>query len=220
MIASPAKNLEPARILIVDDHPAWSKGLKALLVAEAPKGSQIIEVANDALEAMVACESFEPQLILMDIRLPGRSGIEVTTDIKSLYPSTTIVMLTNSEEEEDLLAALKAGASGYLLKSLDIEELASSIHTIIEGNLVIPSHLAGAIKDFIQAPADPPHMKLTDFEEIVLQFVARGVPNDKIAEELDTNPENVSKWISNIYTKLHITTRAEAAAEAVRRGLA
>ncbi|MCA1840494.1 MAG: response regulator [Actinomycetota bacterium] len=213
------KNLEPARILIVDDHPAWAKGLKALLLAEAPEGSQRIEIAKDALEAMIACEALEPHLVLMDIRLPGRSGIEATSDIKMLYPTMVVVMLTISEEEEDLMAALKAGASGYLLKDMDVEELAVSIRSILEGNLVIPAHLATRIGEYLHAPADPPHAKLTDFEEIVLQFVARAIPNDKIAEELGTEVEDVSNWISSIYTKLHITTRVEAAAEAIRRGL-
>lgn len=211
--------MEPARILIVEDHPAVAKGLRAVLLAEAPEGSQQIEIAHDALEAMVACENLMPHLVLMDIGLPNRDGIEATADIKAVFPSTTIVMLTSSEDPEHLLAALKAGASGYLLKSMDLEEMAQAVLAILQGQLVIPAHLAEAIKGSIAAAPPEAAVRLNDFEEIVLMFVARGVPNDIVAAELGISAEDLATRISSIYTKLHITSRAEAAAEAIRRGL-
>lgn len=211
--------MEPARILIVEDHPAVAKGLKAVLLAEAPKGSQQIEVAHDALEAMVACESLMPHLVLMDIGLPGRSGIEATADIKAMFPSITVVMLTASDDPGDLLDALKAGASGYLLKTSNFEEMSRSILAILQGQLVIPSHLAADISGFISKSSAETAARLNDFEEIVLTFVARGVPNDIIASELDLRQEELASRIASIYSKLYITSRAEAAAEALRRGL-
>lgn len=211
--------MEPARILIVEDHPAVAKGLRAVLLAEAPKGTQQIEVAHDANEAMAVCESLMPHLVLMDIGLPSRDGIEATSEIKAVFPSTTIVMLTASEDPGHLLAALKAGASGYLLKSMDLEEMAQAVLAILQGQLVIPAHLADAIKGSIAAASPETALRLNDFEEIVLTFVARGVPNDIIAAELGISAEELATRISSIYTKLHITSRAEAAAEAIRRGL-
>lgn len=211
--------MEPARILLVEDQVAFAQGLRSLLLAEAPEGTQEIQIAKDGLEAMIACESFAPHLVLMDIRLPGRSGIETTSEIKSMFPSAVVVMLTSSEEEEDLFAALKAGASGYLLKTLEIEQIAQSILSILQGNLVIPAHLAGAINDsFREIPAEL-DLGLTDFEELVLTFLGRGLQNDITAAELGIEPEEVSRHIANIYSKLHITSRAEAMIEALRRGL-
>lgn len=211
--------MEPARILIVEDHPAVAKGLKAVLLAEAPKGSQQIEIAHDALEAMVACETLMPHLVLMDIGLPSRDGIEATADIKAVFPSTIIVMLTASEDPDHLLQALKAGASGYLLKSMDLEEMAASVLAILQGQLVIPAHLADAIRGSIAAAPPETSLRLSEFEEIVLTFVARGVPNDVTAQELGIQPGELAERIASIYSKLHIATRAEAVAEALRRGL-
>lgn len=211
--------METARILLVEDQAAFAQGLRSLLLAEAPEGSQEIQIAKDGMEAMIACETFLPHLVLMDIRLPGRSGIDTTSDIKTMFPSAVVVMLTASEDEGDLLAALKAGASGYLLKTLEIEEIAQSILSILQGNLVIPAHLAGAIHDTFKD--NPPELKLglTDFEELILTFVGRGLPNDVTAKDLGVETEEISRHISNIYSKLHITSRAEAMIEALRRGL-
>lgn len=211
--------MEAARILLVEDQSAFAQGLRSLLFAEAPEGSQEIQIANDGLEAMVACEAFAPHLVLMDIRLPGRSGIATTADIKAMFPSAVVVMLTSSEEEEDLLSALKAGASGYLLKTLEIEEIAQSILSILQGNLVIPAHLAGAIHDTFRDSPPELELGLTEFEELILTFVGRGLQNDITARELGIEPEEVSRHISNIYSKLHITSRAEAMIEALQRGL-
>ncbi len=211
--------MEAARILLVEDQSAFAQGLRSLLLAEAPEGTQEIQIAKDGLEAMIACESFSPHLVLMDIRLPGRSGIDTTADIKMMFPSSVVVMLTSSEEEEDLLAALKAGASGYLLKTLEIEEIAQSILSILQGNLVIPAHLAGAIHNAFKETPPELDLGLTDFEELILTFVGRGLTNDITGAELGIETEEVSRHISNIYSKLHITSRAEAMIEALRRGL-
>lgn len=211
--------MDLARILIVDDHPAWAKGLRALLIAEAPKDSQVIEIANDGLEAMIAAQALSPHLVLMDIQLPKRSGIDAAADIKAAMPETVIVMLTSSDEEEHLLAALKAGASGYLLKTLDLEEIAAGVQSVLNGNLVIPNHLAGAISQSLKTQDPTAPTALSDFEEIVLQFVGRGLGNDVIADELGVDTEEISRWIATIYEKLHISSRAEATVEAMRRGL-
>lgn len=211
--------MEPARILIVDDQPAFAKGLRALLLSEAEAGKQEIEVAASAEDALDAAEFLSPHLILMDIRLPGKSGIEATREIKALFPSTLVVMLTASDDESDLLDALKAGASGYLLKTMELEEIATAVESIIHGSLVIPAHLAGAIKAAFEEATGGYVNRLTRSEEEILKHLALGESNDKIAKQLKVSTEDVSKRVSGIYTKLHITTRAEAAAEATRRGL-
>lgn len=211
--------MEPARILIVEDQPAFAKGLRALLLAEVEPDSQVIEVVGKGSEAIEICETFLPHLILMDIRLPDQSGIETTAQIKQTFPSTVVVMLTSSDEEEDLFGALKAGASGYLLKTLDLHEIATAVESILHGNLVIPAHLAPAIHKLLGGP-DTQGIKLTTLEEAILTLVGRGENNERIAGALSVSTEDVAKQVGNIYTKLHITTRAEAVAEAVRRGLA
>ncbi|MEO7802938.1 MAG: response regulator transcription factor [Actinomycetota bacterium] len=211
--------MDPARILIVDDQPAFAKGLRALLLAEGQDGSQEIEVAYNAEEALDAAEFLSPHLILMDIRLPGKSGIEATLEIKALFPSTLVVMLTASDDEKDLLDALKAGASGYLLKTMELEEIATAVEAIIHGNLVIPAHLAGAIKASFEENTGGFATMLTQSEADILRYLASGESNDKIARKMKVSTEEVSKRVSGIYTKLHITTRAEAAAAAARLGL-
>lgn len=215
----PTAAKDPARILIVDDHPTFAKGLRALLLAEAGEEEQVIEIASNALEGMVAAQSFAPHLILMDIGLPGRSGIEATSDIKAVAPSTVIVMLTASDDEEDLVAALKAGASGYLLKTMDLGEIAGAVESIIQGNLVIPAHLAGKIMSTLETASPELRVRLTAVETQVLSLIAKGHPNGRIAQKLKISQEDVGKIIAGIYSKLHVTTRAQAIAEGVRRGL-
>lgn len=211
--------MEPARIMIVDDQPAFAHGLRALLLAEAPKDNQVIELAHSGTEAISLSEEFVPHLILMDIGLPDMTGIEATSLIKQVSPSTVVVMLTASDEEADLLSALKAGASGYLLKTLDLEEIAIAVESILHGNLVIPAHLAGAIRSALATASEEVASRLTGLQEKVIAAITAGASNERIAGMLGISQEEVAKQISNIYSKLHVTTKAAAIAEAIRRGL-
>lgn len=129
---------EAVRILLVEDHKALARGLRSLLLVQAPEGSQQIELAFSFEEAITHAFASPPHLILMDVQLPDGSGIEATRKIKEMFPSTKIVMYSASDAEDDVGAALKAGADGYLSKEMDLEELASAVLAIASGSMVIP----------------------------------------------------------------------------------
>lgn len=137
--------MEPVRILLVEDNVPFAKGLRDLFLSESQGLPVIVDIAGDAEQAAAAVEANPPGLVLMDIRLPGESGIAATRKIRELSATTLIVMFTVSEDEDDVLAALEAGASGYLLKTMDLSDLISTVLAILQGHLVIPHQLAGPI---------------------------------------------------------------------------
>ncbi len=186
------------------------------VVAEATDGSQVVSLAVE----------HAPDLVLMDVRMPVQGGIEATKAIKEIAPNTKILMLTISDEEEDLYDAIKAGASGYLLKEISIEEVASAIRSVHAGqSLLSPSmatkllneFAAMARKDAQRQQAPPP--RLTDREMQVLAHVAKGLNNRDIAQQLFISENTVKNHVRNILEKLHLHSRMEAVVYAVREKL-
>ena len=222
--ADPAGRIgdRPMRIVLADDHALFRDGLASLLGAW---GHEVVGQASDGVEAAELAERVQPDLVLMDVRMPGGSGLDATARIKAACPNTAIVMVTVSEDEDDLFSAIKAGAQGYLLKNLEAAQLRSMIDAVGRGEAAIsPATAARIIEEFVRrerlpdAPATDPD-RLTERELEVLALVTQGLRNKEIAAELGIS-ENTAKYhLRNILEKLHAQSRTEVAARAVREGL-
>lgn len=207
------------RIVLVDDHALFRDGVASLLSAW---GHDVVGQAADGAAAPELVRRLAPDLVLMDIRMPGLSGLEATRQIVARDPSVAIVMLTVSEDEDDLFAAIKSGARGYLLKNLEAAQLRAMIEGIERGEAAItPATAARIIAELAHPtlPAAPDPDRLTDREVEVLRLVTAGLRNKEIAARLGIS-ENTAKFhLRNILDKLHAESRAEVAARAVREGL-
>ena len=221
----PAKpEAERLRVLIVDDHALFRRGLQMVLKQE--DDIDVVGEAGDGNEAVREAQDTMPDVILMDVRMPRRSGIEATQQIKELLPHVKILMLTISDEEADLYDAIKAGASGYLLKEIPIDEVADAIRSVWQGqSRISPSMAAKLLTEFAamsrRADERPqlPAPRLTDREMEVLQLVAQGLNNREIAKRLFISENTVKNHIRNILEKLHLHSRMEAVVYAVREKL-
>jgi DNA-binding NarL/FixJ family response regulator len=210
-------------VLIVDDHAVFRRGLE-LVLADEP-GLQIVGEAADGLEAIERAADLLPDVVVMDVRMPGVGGIEAARRIRHAQPATKVVMLTGSEDEEDLFAAVRVGATGYLLKEAAIEELAGAVRAVARGQaLITPSMATKLLGEFnmLSRRVDSQHdaaPKLTDRETEVLRLVATGMSNKEIAAELVIAENTVKNHVRNILEKLQLRSRMEAAMYAVREKL-
>jgi DNA-binding NarL/FixJ family response regulator len=214
---------EPIRTLIVDDHALFRRGLEMVLNSEAD--IELVGEASDGQEAVSKAAESLPDVVLMDIRMPRSSGIEACRALKAASPSAKIVMLTISDEEEDLFEAIRAGASGYLLKDIPLDEVADTVRAVYGGqSLINPSMAAKLLTEFAvlarrdeeEVPQQLPAPRLTDREIEVLRLVARGMNNRDIAKELFISENTVKNHVRNILEKLQIHSRMEAVMVAVR----
>lgn len=212
---------EKLRVLVVDDHALFRRGLQ--MVLEQESDLELVGEASDGAEAVEIAQGSMPDIILMDVRMPKRSGIEATAQIKDLMPHVKILMLTISDEEADLYEAIKAGASGYLLKEIPIEEVADAIRSVWAGQSRISPSMASkllnefaAISKASTEKLEIPSPRLTDREMEVLNLVAKGMNNRDIAKELYISENTVKNHIRNILEKLHLHSRMEAVVYAVR----
>jgi two-component system NarL family response regulator len=210
------------RVLICDDHALFRRGL--IMVLESEEGIDVVAEAEDGEEAIEKAEEAAPDVVLMDVRMPRMSGIEATRAIADAVPTAKILMLTVSDEEEDLYEAVKAGATGYLLKEISIEEVANAIRAVVTGqSLISPSMASKLLSEFNnlakQAQQKVLVPKLTDRELQVLKLVAQGMSNREVAEELFISENTVKNHVRNILEKLHLHSRMEAVVYAVREKL-
>jgi DNA-binding NarL/FixJ family response regulator len=210
------------RVLICDDHALFRRGL--IMVLESEDGIEVVAEAEDGKEAIRTAEDIAPDVILMDVRMPRMSGIEATRAISESVPSAKVLMLTVSDEEEDLYEAVKAGATGYLLKEISIEEVANAIRAVVTGqSLISPSMASKLLSEFNnlarQAQQKVIAPKLTDRELQVLKLVAQGMSNREAAEALFISENTVKNHVRNILEKLHLHSRMEAVVYAVREKL-
>jgi DNA-binding NarL/FixJ family response regulator len=217
----PVSDAESIRVLVADDHALYRRGLEMVLGTE--EGIDIVGEASDGAEAIRRAEELLPDVVLMDIRMPRRSGIEACTAIKDVVPSTKIVILTISDEESDLYEAVRAGANGYLLKDVPGEEIADGIRAVASGqSLISPSMASKLINEFAsmikksEERAQLPAPRLTERELEVLRLVARGLGNREIAKELFISENTVKNHVRNILEKLQLHSRMEAVMYAVR----
>lgn len=213
----------PIRVLICDDHPMFLDGLRRGL--EDVEGIEVVSEAQSATDAISQAEESLPDVILMDIRMSDINGIEATAKIKDSVPTAQVVMLTASEEDADLYASIRAGASGYLLKGASVGEIVAAIRGAAEGmSPVSPSMASSLLNEFAAMTQKAERktqtaMSLTDRELQVLQSLAKGSSNREIARELGISENTAKKHIRNILEKLHLKSRVEAALHAVKEGL-
>jgi len=214
---------EPIRVVVVDDQELFRRGLIMLVAAE--EDIEVVGEASDGDEAAELAASTVPDVVLMDVRMPKRSGIEACRTIKQVAPSAKIIMLTVSDEEGDLYDAIKNGASGYLLKDASIDQVAQAIRVVADGqSLISPSMAAKLLEEFktISSVGSKPDVilpKLTDRELEVLNLVARGLNNREIARDLYISENTVKNHVRNILEKLQLHSRMEAVMYAVREKL-
>ena len=217
---------EPIRTMIVDDHALFRRGLEMVLDEEPD--IELVGQASDGTEAVEKAAESVPDVVLMDIRMPRSNGIEACRAMKEAAPSAKIVILTISDEEEDLFEAIRAGASGYLLKDIPLDEVADTVRAVYGGQSLINPSMAGKLltefatlarRDQDEPPQQVPAPKLTDREMQVLKLVARGMNNRDIAKELFISDNTVKNHVRNILEKLQIHSRMEAVMVAVREKL-
>jgi DNA-binding NarL/FixJ family response regulator len=207
------------RVILADDHALFRDGVASLIAAW---GHEVVALASDGDEAVELAVRLRPDLVLMDVRMPGSGGIEATRRIAAADPHIAIVMLTVSEGEDDLFEAIRAGARGYLLKNLEAAEVRSMIDAVERGEAAISPATAARILASLAAPAIRAHGPdaLTDREREVLRAVTDGLRNKEIAAALGIAENTVKFHLRNILEKLHAGSRTELAALAVREGLA
>jgi DNA-binding NarL/FixJ family response regulator len=221
---TPETTGDPIRVLVVDDHALFRRGLQ--MVLEQEPDIEVVGEAGDGAEAVERVSETTPDIVLMDVRMPKRGGIDSCTAIKDAVPSCKIIMLTISDEEADLYDAIKAGASGYLLKEISIEEVAEAIRAVHGGqSLISPSMASKLLSEFASMikktdeRQQVPTPRLTDREMEVLKLVAKGLNNRDIAKQLFISENTVKNHIRNILEKLQLHSRMEAVVYAVREKL-
>lgn len=199
------------RVVVVDDHQIVREGLSSLL--GALDGIEVVGTAEDGRDAIHVVAESAPDVVVMDIQMPRLDGIEATRMITGRQPSVRVVMLTMNEDDETVLAAIRAGASGYLLKGSGADEVQTAIRAAAAGGMVFGATLAAKVATYFAggAPkAEEPFPDLTDRERDVLKLLAAGKSNDAIASELYISGKTVRNAVSAIYAKLHAAGRAEA----------
>lgn len=212
------------RVVIVDDHHLFREGLTRLL-NEAPD-IRVVAGYSSGEEALASIGEPPPDVVLMDVHMPGMGGVEATRRLRLAHPRLQVLMLTVSEQEEDLFAAIRAGARGYLLKNATGAELLEAIRQVHAGGAVIAPRLAVRLLDELAAvrptgslPTDSGQEALSEREREILQWVAKGFSNKEIGAALGLSPHTVKAHLRTILDKLHLRSRAEAAAWAASHGL-
>ncbi|HUR17696.1 MAG TPA: response regulator transcription factor [Acidimicrobiales bacterium] len=212
------------RVLIADDQALFRRGLHVVLGTE--EGIEVVAEAENGEEAVERARELAPDVVLMDVRMPKLDGIEAARQIRSEVPTTKILMLTVSDEEDDLYEAIKAGANGYLLKEISVEEVAESIRAVVQGqSLLSPSMASKLLNEFnalVKRAEDKQQFAgpvLTNRELEVLRLVAKGMSNREIATDLYISENTVKNHVRNILEKLHLHNRMEAVIYAVKERL-
>jgi NarL family two-component system response regulator LiaR len=207
------------RILIADDHAVVREGLKALIDTEP--GLEVVGEAADGDEAALKARLLKPDVILMDLVMPRKDGIEAIGEIKQDNPEARILVLTSFAEDQRIMSAIKAGALGYLLKDASPQELLRAIRDVYRGESSVHPTVARKLIHRIRDPADTSAAEsLTEREVEVLRLIAQGLPNQGIAKKLFISERTVRTHVSNILRKLHLPNRTQAALFALREGLA
>ncbi len=209
------------RILLVDDHEVVRLGLRALL--ERHPGFEVVAEAGTAREAIERVQEYTPDVVVMDIRLPGSSGIDACQEITQRFPDTKVIMLTSYAEDEMLFSAIRAGAAGYVLKQIDGQDLVRAIEAVGRGEALLDPAVTQRIFQEVRKAAKEEEASafaaLTQQEKHVLLLVSEGKTNREIAKELFLGEGTVRNYVSSILSKLNVSNRAEAAAYAVQHNL-
>ncbi|RXT14031.1 response regulator transcription factor [Ammoniphilus sp. CFH 90114] len=208
------------RVLIADDHPLARKAIKSLLASDS--SFLLVGEAIDGEEAYSQCKELQPDLVLMDIHMPGMNGLEATRLIKQSFPKIKVVILSVSDDIADLFTAIQFGAQGYLLKNMDPDDWITYLHALIDGTADVSRELAGRL--FYQfregdIPDQPSPDTLTPREREILMHVAAGETNRELAEKLHISENTVKNHMKNLLKKLYLDNRVQLASYAVKHGL-
>lgn len=202
---------QPIRILAVDDHQAFRIGLVAIV--EEFSDMLVVAEAATGPEAIEACRHHSPDVVLMDLRLPGMSGVEATLAIRKEFPRTRVIVITTYDGDEDIYRALQSGAQAYLLKDMAKEELVDAIRAVHAGEYRLPPNVASRLAERMQRP------EITPREIEALKLIVKGKSNKEIAASLSITEETVKGHLKNIFSKLQVNDRTQAAITALQRGI-
>jgi len=210
------------RIVIADDHRLFRQGLRSLL--GTVDDVEVVGEAGDGVEALTLARVLAPDLVLMDLHMPGGGGLDATRAIARDHPAVNVLVLTMFADDDSVFASLRAGARGYVLKDADDEELVRAIRTVGKGGAIYSPGVAARMSQFFASLSsgvtrDPALATLTESEHRVLAEMARGSNNETIATKLGYSPKTVRNYVSIIFTKLHVADRAQAIVFARQRGL-
>jgi DNA-binding NarL/FixJ family response regulator len=212
--------MEQIQVLIADDHTLFRAGLRALL--NLFSDLLVVGEASTGEETITRAEALQPDIILMDIQMPGVNGIEATRRILHTSPNIGIIVVTMFEDDSSIFSAMRAGARGYILKEANEEEVLRAIRAVASGEAIFGPAIARRLMQFFSKPAlasDPVFPELTEREREILDLIARGESNAEIAQRLVLSPHTVRNHISNIFSKLQVADRAEAIIRAKDAGL-
>ncbi|MFM2105316.1 MAG: hypothetical protein RL338_348, partial [Chloroflexota bacterium] len=204
----------PLRLVVVDDHEVVRQGLVSLL--DRREGFQVVAEAGSVAEALEACRKFQPEIVVMDVRLPDGSGIEACRELRSELPETRVVILTSYPDEEAVLSAIIAGASGYLLKQIRARDLVAALESVGRGESLLDPAVTEKVLDRVRRIATGAYTdeiaQLTQQEQKILALVAEGKTNKEIAADVFLSDKTVKNYVSSILSKLNLERRAQAAA--------
>ncbi len=209
-------------VVVVDDHALFREGVRAIL--STVDDIQVVAEAVDGPSAIAAVTEHEPDVVLMDIMLPGMNGVQATEACRTTHPDVAVVMVTMMDDDDTIFAAMCAGARGYLLKGSDRTAMLNAIRSAARGEVLISAGIAGRVLDFFRSDAHAerrarPFPELTDREFGILERVADGANNEDVARELSLSAKTIANNLSRIYTKLQVTDRAQVIVKARRAGL-
>jgi DNA-binding NarL/FixJ family response regulator len=207
------------RVVVADDHPVVRDGLAALL--KFMPDMTVVATVADGRAAVRAAVVHRPDVVVMDIQMPGINGVEATAEIGRVAPEVAILVLTMFDDDESVFAAMRAGAAGYVLKGAEQDQILRAIRAVAAGEAIFGPGIARRVRGYLTAPAHPaqPFPQLTTRERDVLDLLAAGLPNAAIASRLSLASKTVSNHISSIFTKLQVAGRAEATTQARAAGL-
>ena len=213
--------MEPLRVLIADDHPLFRHGLFVLLSASSD--FEVVGEATTGEEVIALAAKLQPDVILMDIQMPGTNGIEATRSILHTSPQIRILVITMFEDDASVFTAMRAGARGYVLKDAQKADMLQAIRAVGRGEAIFSPTIATRLIDFFSAPRPvaPPQVfpELTEREREILNLIAQGHSNSEIATRLVLSPNTVRNYVSNIFSKLQVADRAQAIIRAREAGL-
>jgi DNA-binding NarL/FixJ family response regulator len=215
--------MEPIRLLIADDHTLFRDGLRALF--QSRPDTEVVGEAATGAEAITLAEKLQPDVVLMDILMPGVNGIEATRRIVQTSPHIGVIVVTMFEDDDSVFAAMRAGARGYVLKGADQEEMVRAIQAVARGEALFGAAVAARLMSFFSqaGPAGvaplPAFPELTEREREILGLIARGENNAAIAQRLSLSPKTIRNHVSNIFNKLQVADRAQAILRARDAGL-
>ena len=209
------------RVLVVDDHPLYREGLVTAISTMPDK--EVVGEAADGEEALRLVAEREPDVVVMDLHMPGTNGVDATRRLTASHPGVAVLVLTMLENDESVFSAVRAGAKGYLLKGANRAEIGRALDAVARGEVVFSAGIAQRVMAYFATVGAGPHVapfpELTEREREVLDLVARGLTNSAIAQRLFLSDKTVRNHVSNVFAKLHVAGRAEAVARARDAGL-